>query len=603
MKGQALNLQKSLKKKFDDIQANNGKFQDNDFETGDWLSQYNLLTSTGVFSGSVFDLDECKRILGSVAKIDRLPASNSLEALRILQDAWDHVEVYHAASVAYKRASKLSYYATLLISVGITFLSLIMSIRGDDFKLHIIVLSFIGTAVGAYISFSNPAVKWQSLRMAALSMESNIWTFRTRAGPYRTKGEGYDTTAERTLSEALEDIKEKILEGADIKMTSFFSRTQSLNTHHQHGEHNKPFGAIDNFLIAPTGPNIIEGEVEERHNEWDIDSENDEEEWKREQAQKPFPVRMFNSLFGFDKFHRKRHGLEYNGKYLSEGEASKRRLQEKAKDVGLISTCFRCICCFCTSSSPIVVGGSDTDDDKRSNKQNRIDEEEIDEITGKQQHSKGLLGGLTETLHQLEEGITQGLHSYSRTRKHSHQKYLTDCLKKLRSEDDYRRVNSKDTHYEPLQPDAYIRFRIIPAIIFYKSRIPGKNRVRYISQSLLVLGSIASAGFGFFDLAQWSGGIAIVTAAITAYLEFSGTNSKIGRYSFTVHRLQELVYWWQTLRQIDRSAVPNIDRLVLTAEELLQKEQHAWKSTSQAVKMLKKASESEGDGKGDKKEN
>ena len=173
----------------------------------------------------------------------------------------------------------------------------------------------------------------------------------------------------------------------------------------------------------------------------------------------------------------------------------------------------------------------------------------------------------------------------------------------MRSEDDYRRVNSKDTHYEPLQPDAYIRFRIIPAIIFYKSRIPGKNRVRYISQSLLVLGSIASAGFGFFDLAQWSGGIAIVTAAITAYLEFSGTNSKIGRYSFTVHRLQELVYWWQTLRQIDRSAVPNIDRLVLTAEELLQKEQHAWKSTSQAVKMLKKASESEGDGKGDKKEN
>jgi hypothetical protein len=35
----------------------------------------------------------------------------------------------------------------------------------------------------------------------------------------------------------------------------------------------------------------------------------------------------------------------------------------------------------------------------------------------------------------------------------------------------------------------------------------------------------------------------------------------------------------------------------------LQKEQHAWKSTSQAVKMLKKASEGEQEGRGDKKDN
>jgi hypothetical protein len=35
--------------------------------------------------------------------------------------------------------------------------------------------------------------------------------------------------------------------------------------------------------------------------------------------------------------------------------------------------------------------------------------------------------------------------------------------------------------------------------------------------------------------------------------------------------------------------VHHIDHLVRTGEELLQKEQHAWRSTSQAARMMKKA--------------
>jgi hypothetical protein len=54
-------------------------------------------------------------------------------------------------------------------------------------------------------------------------------------------------------------------------------------------------------------------------------------------------------------------------------------------------------------------------------------------------------------------------------------------------------------------------------------------------------------------------------------------------------------YSRQTLPQIDRSVVYNIDHLVLTCEELLQKEQHAWRSTSQAARMIKQASGKDGD--------
>jgi len=39
----------------------------------------------------------------------------------------------------------------------------------------------------------------------------------------------------------------------------------------------------------------------------------------------------------------------------------------------------------------------------------------------------------------------------------------------------------------------------------------------------------------------------------------------------------------------------NIDNLVLSCEELLQKEQHAWRSTSQAARMMRQATEKSDD--------
>jgi hypothetical protein len=84
----------SLKPICDKIQSDGGKKLDQ-LDSASWLGYYDLLTNPNTFSGSVHDIDGLKRILGSVAKIDRLPVANSLEALRTLQDAWDHVEVYH----------------------------------------------------------------------------------------------------------------------------------------------------------------------------------------------------------------------------------------------------------------------------------------------------------------------------------------------------------------------------------------------------------------------------------------------------------------------------------------------------------------------------
>jgi hypothetical protein len=370
----------------------------------------------------------------------------------------------------------------------------------------VIILSFIGTTVASYVTYTNPAVKWQQLRTAALSIESNIWTFRTRAGPYRTTGEGFDQSAEKMLSEVVKDIKEKVVEGADIKNTSFYARVKSQNKHGQHAPHSNNFGPVDNFAAKS--------------------SMQDETSSSRNQSQHNFWASITN------KVTRK---LTIFG--IQSKKTSKLR---KAHSIAAINAVL---------PTHVDETSLDFSDGARPTKATNRRDDTTEEMYG-----------------------------------------LMDIISRLKRDDNELDNNNVDSHYEPLQPDAYIKFRVYPVLTFYKNRIPRSNNIRNITQFQLVLGSIGAAILGIISLSQWASGIAILTASITAYLEFSGTNSKMSRYSFTVHALQNLIYWWQTLPTIDRSVVANIDRLVLTCEELLNKEQQAWRSTSQTIRMLQKQS-------------
>ena len=501
-----------LIKLMEEIDGNGGYLTSYTLNPQEWLAYYDLLTSSNTFSGSIFDIDEIKRILGSVAKIDRLPNANSLEALRTLQDAWDHVEVYNLVASSYKTIAKITYVVMLIVGILITAFSMIEALvtckesntgnsNGSTNSTYaVIILSFIGTTVASYVTYTNPAVKWQQLRTAALSIESNIWTFRTRAGPYRTTGEGFDQSAEKMLSEVLKDIKEKVLEGADIKNTSFYSRVKSQNKHGQHAPYSNNFGPVDNFAAK----SLMQDEA------------------SSSRRQRSFWSSMTANLPMFE--------------HKSKKAAKLRKEQSIAAINAVLPT--------------------------------HIDDHHLDMSEATYPHKAA--NGHDNPAEEM----------YG----------LIDIISRLKRDDNELDSNNVDSHYEPLQPDAYIKFRVYPVLTFYKNRIPRSSYVRNITQFFLVLGSIGAAILGIINLAQWASGIAILTASITAYLEFSGTNNKMNRYSFTVHNLMDLIYWWQTLPTIDRSVVANIDRLVLTCEELLNKEQQAWRSTSQTIRMLKKQS-------------
>ena len=89
---------------------------------------------------------------------------------------------------------------------------------------------------------------------------------------------------------------------------------------------------------------------------------------------------------------------------------------------------------------------------------------------------------------------------------------------------------------------------------------------------------------------------AIGVTGVMAWLEFQGTNNKIERYSSVVDALQKHVIWWNTRPPIEKSTTENIDRLVLTTEQILQDEMNAWRSSSatQSKMLEKSASEASG---------
>ena len=457
------------------------------------------------------------------------------------------------------------------------------AILGKEESTAILALSFASSAIASYVTFVNPAIKWQQLRMAALSIESNIWTFRTRAGPYRAKNDSsFDQSAEHLLAEVIKDVKEKVLEGADIKSSSFYARVYSTNIHGQHPAKEPTFGAMDNFtrLIA-----LERAEHERRGNESAgvINSQISQFSKGLQQiAQMAFRLGSFRYGRGQGQGHN-----------ISKVVSSRKDDEEASRSFN-----------FMKKINDLENQNDDNDDiwseegGDRSDNEGEVNEEEstsvkpFSSVLKPDEQSKAPpKDPRARFTHKSSFHFTELQHS--RTTKSLHKRMsLAEVLGFLRRDTDEMDGHATvDSHYEPVQPDAFIRFRVIPAINFYKSRIPRCHRTRNISQLLLVIGSLGSAILAIIGIATWASGISIVTASITAYLEFTGTSSKISRYSFTVHALQDLCYWWQTLPQIDRSVVSNIDRLVLTCEELLQREQQAWRSTSQTVRMLQKQSQ------------
>ncbi|KAK3266061.1 hypothetical protein CYMTET_25291 [Cymbomonas tetramitiformis] len=233
---------------------NYGKFEPLFFPTlCDSFSE--LLASSYTYSCPLDDFQGIRHIIGLIARIDRLPQENSEQAMLVLTRTWDKIDIYMHVATRSKHITNTFFTAMLLVSLAITVGTIISLNRPDVFantELHwlVIVCTLLLTALTTFFGLMNPATKWQQLRSAALTLESEIWRFRTRSGPYSLNcanviGEGtLSREPELHLLHATQEMSRLVLKSASVVDTAFLSRfnalfeepKENLNVY-KHGQH------------------------------------------------------------------------------------------------------------------------------------------------------------------------------------------------------------------------------------------------------------------------------------------------------------------------------------------------------------------------------
>ena len=146
-----------------------------------------------------------------------------------------------------------------------------------------------------------------------------------------------------------------------------------------------------------------------------------------------------------------------------------------------------------------------------------------------------------------------------------------------------------DDHHSPVPPETYLRLRVEPMVRFYQSRLPSYYRWRTTYEVILVLGSLSGTLMAFLHVDEWVAVVAALTAMVTAWSAFSGTDSKLSRYSGTIEKVQTIMLWWRSLSQTDKALPANIHQLVTSCEEVFERERESWGSTSMATSLLTQA--------------
>ncbi len=147
-----------------------------------------------------------------------------------------------------------------------------------------------------------------------------------------------------------------------------------------------------------------------------------------------------------------------------------------------------------------------------------------------------------------------------------------------------RSVGGGDNFHSPVQPNQYVEWRLKNENRFYAKRIPVYGLYSRASQAIIIGGSLVQSVLAFTDTSGWAPLISSFVAAVSAWMIFGGTNDKMERYSNTLHTLGALETWWRTMPNVEQQSVFNIDKLIVTCEDIIKSERQAWFATAVDLK-------------------
>ena len=204
----------------------------NDIRHDTQVQLRDMLSSENVFSGNLSNLDALQRKITQLAKLNKLPSNNSFQAMNILRKCWDSVDIYTHEAARSKLLSKLAYFVMLLIGAANV---LVIALNANN-PLYmpdteraavILILSLSAAVIAGVTAYMDPGQRWMNLRGAALSLESDIWKFRTRTGRYSQLGAGGTVDprlADTQLQQMLDEMERHIGKAGSVSETSFYAK-------------------------------------------------------------------------------------------------------------------------------------------------------------------------------------------------------------------------------------------------------------------------------------------------------------------------------------------------------------------------------------------
>ena len=213
-----------------------------------------LITDSKVYHGNINDVKAMKEKIHQISTLSRLPDKNSPEAIRILAQVWDAVDVFSFEANKSKMIAKASYFGLLVIAMLITFVTVsslnspqMVIKQGEEYcpdgtgnytacdppvwwhmsdvarGKFVAGLSLAASLLTSVTAYLDPQQRWSVLRCAALELSSEVWKFRTRKGDYATVN-GSSKEAECYLQSYLTSIKGHVQKSGSVSKSQFYSR-------------------------------------------------------------------------------------------------------------------------------------------------------------------------------------------------------------------------------------------------------------------------------------------------------------------------------------------------------------------------------------------
>jgi len=213
------------------------------FDSLEHAKHADMLLSNNLFSAKLNskELPKVAGILHEMIGRSRLPCSNSPQTLHLIRDAWDTIDTYNYVAWRCRLLALMSTCLLLLVNLAISVLTVISlnepeAISTDTLSTCTVMLAVCGGLIASVTLFFNPMNRWIRLKSAALTLEAELWKFRTRTGLYKVDINSFnDRVSEERLYQYVENVKRTV--SKQITLSPLTTQNRGHRKYFYHGQY------------------------------------------------------------------------------------------------------------------------------------------------------------------------------------------------------------------------------------------------------------------------------------------------------------------------------------------------------------------------------